>query len=335
VEQLVEEREKNGEFKDLQDFISRMGSQAHNKRFLESMISGGAFDCFGVPRSQMMAVYDQMVEQVANDRKFQSNGQMSLFDSVLKEDAKVNKIQYPNIREYPDQQRLRMEKDVLGIYVSGHPLEQYRAKLKSFNLNSGMLRPTIIEGEDVDDNTVVYDQVTDGMRVTCGGIINSIRKMTTKLGNKDMAVIVVEDFQGTYEAIIFPKAYSEVKNKLAVDNMVTIKGRVSIREGEAPSIAVEDVTLWEDEEKPQSQTQNFQYENNVSDTKLYLKYDLTDSVVNNEIYRVLRNYPGNSQVVAKCTAQNKAFMLPFKVNNSVAMQNELLGILSEDCVKIK
>ncbi|MBR7091144.1 MAG: DNA polymerase III subunit alpha [Clostridia bacterium] len=332
VEQLVEEREKNGEFKDLQDFISRMGSQAHNKRFLESMISGGAFDCFGVPRSQMMAVYDQMVEQVANDRKFQSNGQISLFDNVLKEDAKVNKIQYPNINEYPDQQRLRMEKDVLGIYVSGHPLEQYRSKMQQFNLNSSMLRGTVIESEDGEDNQIVYDQVSDGMKVTCGGIINGIRKMTTKMGNKDMAVISVEDFQGTYEAIIFPKAYADVRDKLVVDNMVTIRGRVNIREGEAPTIAVEGMTSWADEEKPQVQSVQPSME---AETKLYLKYDLTDDELNGKVYRILSSYPGRSQVIAKCTTANKAFILPYKVDNSVAMQNELLGILCEDCVKIK
>ena len=329
VEQLVKEREKNGEFTDLQDFISRMGAPAHNKRFLESMICGGAFDCFGAPRSQMMAVYETMVEQVASDRKSQSNGQISLFDNVLKEDAKVNKIAYPDIPEYQEQQKLRMEKGVLGIYVSGHPLQQYRSKYKSFNLTSSMLQGSVFESEDGDDNTVIYDQVKDGMQVTCGGIINSVKKLSTRATNKDMAVITVEDFEGTFEAIIFPKLYPSLRDKLVVDNLLTIKGKINIREGEAPTVVVDEIELWNNGKKDVENTQASEPQ-----SKLYLKFSLMDEELRDKVYAILAEYQGNIPVVVKCTTQNQAFKLPYTVDGSVALQNELFGLLCDDCVRL-
>ena len=329
VEQLVAEREKNGEFNDLQDFISRMGNHALNKRFLESMILGGAFDCFNVPRSQMMAVYETMVEQVTSDRKAQSNGQISLFDNVLKEDAKVNKVTYPDIPEYQEQQKLRMEKDVLGIYVSGHPLEQYKNKFKKFNLKSTMMEGTSIPNEEGEDSfTVIYDQVSDGMQVTCGGIINNVKKLTTKQGNKDMAFVTLEDFDGTIDAVAFPKVYRNLRDKLVVDNLITIKGKINLREGEKPAVIIDDLELWKDEkdstklheEKPKQ--------------KLYLKFSLLDEDLKLKVFNILASYPGKIDVIVKCDSQNKAFMLPYKVDASVAMQNELFGLLADNCIKL-
>ena len=329
VEDLVREREANGEFKSLQDFISRMGGQAHNKRFLESMIYSGAFDCFGVPRSQMIAVYDTIVERVSSDRKSQTQGQLTLFDNLLKEDKTLNVVQYPNIPEYTDQQRLRFEKDVLGVYVSGHILDQYRDKYKEFNLNSNMLIPMTIESEDGEEQTTVYEGIEDGQAVKCGGILTAVKRMNTKVGNKEMAVVTVEDLYGTFEVLVFPKIYEKFKPYLLVDSMMTFIGKISIREGDRPIVLPEDIQMWQNkddkkvEEKP-AEAKPKRVE------KLYLKFDLTDEVLKQTIFEILSNYAGEHPVVAKCSVQNKAFSLPFKVDGSVALQNELCGYLEPE-----
>lgn len=329
VEDLVREREANGEFKSLQDFISRMGGQAHNKRFLESMIYSGAFDCFGVPRSQMIAVYDTIVERVSSDRKSQTQGQLTLFDNLLKEDKTLNVVQYPNIPEYTDQQRLRFEKDVLGVYVSGHILDQYRDKYKEFNLNSNMLIPMTIESEDGEEQTTVYEGIEDGQAVKCGGILTNVKRMNTKVGNKEMAVVTVEDLYGTFEVLVFPKIYEKFKPYLLVDSMMTFIGKISIREGDRPIVLPEDIQMWQNKDDKKVEEKPTEVEPKRVE-KLYLKFDLTDEVLKQTIFEILSNYAGEHPVVAKCSVQNKAFSLPFKVDGSVALQNELCGYLEPE-----
>ncbi len=331
VEDLVRERETNGEFKSLQDFISRMGGQAHNKRFLESMIYAGAFDCFGVPRSQMIAVYDTIVERVSSDRKSQTQGQLTLFDNILKEDKTLNLVQYPNIPEYADQQRLRFEKEVLGVYVSGHILDQYRDKYKEFNFNSSMLIPMTIESEDGEEQTTIYEGIEDGKAVKCGGIITAVKRTNTKIGNKEMAVVTVEDLYGTFEVLVFPKIYEKFKPHLLVDSMMTFIGKISIREGDRPIVLPDDIQIWknkEDNTPVENQTQTENEHKKIE--KLYLKFDLTDEVLKRTIFEILARYVGEHSVVVKCIAQNKAFCLPFKVDGSVALQNELCGYLEPE-----
>ncbi len=331
VQELVAEREKNGDFTDLQDFITRMNtSQAHNKRFLESMILGGAFDCFNRPRSQMMAVYETMVDQAESDKRYSVNGQLSLFDNILKSDEKVNKITYPNISEYATQQKLKMEKEVLGIYVSGHPLDKYKEKLSHFNIDSTKFEGTTIEGADGEEQTVIYDQLTDGQACTCGGIISSVKKLHSRKTNKDMAIIEIEDFNGSFECMLFPKMYQEYRDRLVADKLVTITGKVSVRDGESPIVTVDKIDFWEDEKvatQPTPVQENHQQ-------KLCLKFDLTNEELKNQVYKLLEFYPGNVVVLAKCTVQNKAFSLPYKVDASIALQNELIGLLDEDSVKL-
>ena len=331
VQELVAEREKNGPFTDLQDFITRMNtSQAHNKKFLESMILGGAFDCFGRPRSQLMAVYGIMVDQAESDKKFQANGQLSLFDSVLKVDEKANLVTYPNITEYATQQKLKMEKEVLGIYVSGHPLDKYKEKLKQFSVDSSKFEGTTIEGDDSDDTTIIYDQLTDGQSCTCGGIISSVKKLHSRKTNKDMAIISIEDFNGSFECMLFPASYQQYRDNLVVDKLVTVLGHISIRDGERPIVVVDKMEFWkESDNEPQPQIIE---ETQIS--KLYLKFDLTDEELKNEVFKVLEFYPGESSVVAKCSKTNKAFSLPYSVKLSVALQNELIGLLDEESVKV-
>ena len=333
VESLVEERNKNGPFTSLQDFITRMGGQAHNKRFLESMIWSGAFDCFGVPRSQMIAVYETIVERVSSDRKSQNQGQITLFDNLLKEDKKLNIVEYPDIPEYTEQQKLKFEKQVLGVYVSGHILDQFRDKMKEFNFNSNMLIPTVVQSEDGEEEMTIYEGLEDGKQVKCGGVLTNVKRMNTKVGNKEMAVVTVEDLYGTFEVLVFPKIYEKFKNILHVDNMMTFIGKISIKEGDRPIILPEDIIVWKTD-VPSQDEQPKNEEPKVCE-KLYLKFDLTEEEVKDAVFEILERYPGTHPVVIKCSKQNKAFTFPTKVDGSTAMQNELYGYLMPENIIFK
>ena len=335
VEQLVEERNKNGAFKDLQDFLFRMGNQAHNKRFLESMILGGAFDCFGVTRSQMMAVYETIVERVGADRKNQKNGQLSLFGTLIKNDeCAINKITYPNIPEYTTQQKLKFEKQVLGVYMSGHPLNQFRAYMSAFNLNSNMLNGHEIESSGEDENaTVIYDDVQDGQVVNFGGIITNVKKMNTKNGNRDMAIVTIEDLYGNIEMMLFPNVYEKTRSHLIEDGLILVKGKISIREGEKPIVLVEDIKPWKLEEIEQKIEQKNE-KNSNQHKKLYLKFSSNDNVLLAKVVEILANYKGEMPVALQCIDKQKLFSLNYKVDGSNALINELCSVLDETNIKI-
>ena len=153
----------------------------------------------------MIAVYETIVERVSSDRKSQNQGQITLFDNLLKEDKKLNIVEYPDIPEYTEQQKLKFEKQVLGVYVSGHILDQFRDKMKEFNFNSNMLIPTVVQSEDGEEEMTIYEGLEDGKQVKCGGVLTNVKRMNTKVGNKEMAVVTVEDLYGTFEVLVFPK----------------------------------------------------------------------------------------------------------------------------------
>ncbi|MEG1500252.1 MAG: OB-fold nucleic acid binding domain-containing protein, partial [Clostridia bacterium] len=255
IEMIVDERDKNGEYKDILDFAKRVPQQALNKRCLESLILSGAFDCFLVYRSKLMQVYDNVVQRVAKDKKNKATGQFSLFDSMIEETGGMDKVEYPSIPEFNSESRLKFEKEVSGIYISGHPLDQFMDKFNSFNLTSDMLLTNESDEDDgnfVDEDErnamagdVAADNLTNNMPVTCGGIVSEIKKLTTKNGNKEMAFVKIEDIYGIIEVMFFPNVYARYKQILTEDLFVTIKGKLSIRDSESPSVLCETMTIWE------------------------------------------------------------------------------------------
>ncbi len=340
IEMIIAEREKNGEYKSFQDFIDRSDQQVLNKKCLESLIFGGAFDCFGHNRSQLCAVYDAMVEKVVRDRKSQASGQFSIFDAfgsgAQNEIKEFDSIKMPNIKEFNKNAKLKFEKDVLGIYLSGHPLDDYLEYYDNFNLTSDMLVAEASEdnGEDEPDdeeqeNVTFSSGITDGMNVTCGGLVSEIKKVYTKNGNKEMCIIKLEDLYGTIELMLFPQIFERYKDKLIEDTMLTAKGRLSIRDGEAPIVTVDNLTFWKDksaeaqeEEKPKA--------NNT----LYIKFDTKNTAVYNKVMLILSMYSGDTPVICKCTTTQQAFKVHKMVNANNLLINELIGILGEDCVKL-
>ncbi|MBO4412641.1 MAG: DNA polymerase III subunit alpha, partial [Clostridia bacterium] len=328
IDAIIEERNKNGEFKDLVDFIKRVDSTAHNKRCLESLILAGAFDCFGKTRSQLMSVYDLAVSREANARKQKATGQFSLFDS-FEENTVEDKLDYPNIKEFNDDAKLKFEKEVVGIYISGHPLDEYADKFKEFNLKSSMLKVEE-EGdeENEEDDTPKYSaDIQPDMKVTCGGILENVRKQITKKGNREMGFAELEDLWGTIELTFFPDAYRRFKELVVDDNLVTIKGRLSLRDGENASVVVEDVTAWKKKA----------VENVVEEKKqrLCLKFNTMDIELYNKVISIIGTYPGENEVYVRCTETGKAFKMNKTTNISNHLENELVGALGEDNVIVQ
>lgn len=332
VDQIVSERKLNGDYKDLNDFVNRLDTTLLNKRCVESMILSGAFDCFGVKRSQMMRVYPQIIEKVVSDRKKQATGQFSLFGDLLKDD-KTNIIAMPNIPEYDDQTKLKLEKEVVGIYISGHPLGNYIGEFKKFNFNGGMLQVEDRDEDDEDNNDVEakYDGLTDNMDVTCGGIITELKKVYSKKDGSEMVILKIEDLYGSFDCMLFGRTYQKLKPLLEIDKIVRIKGKLSINDrGVCVRVEnLEEITM----DKEIKAVEMPKEEKKVIQT-LYLMYDLTDEKLSKEILSLLNHYPGESPVVVKCSKQQKAFKLNIKVNPKGFLINELHAYIEDDFIKV-
>ena len=221
IEAVVREREANGDFRNIFDFLSRMEGREVNKRVVENFIKAGAFDAFDGTRKQLMSVYGIYMDSVQKDRKNNMAGQMSLFD-IADDDAKSGmSIDLPDVGEYPKNEKLALEKEVLGVYVSGHPLEENEAMWRKHITNM-----TTDFTFNEDEKRV---KVTDGDKVTIGGIIESKTVKYTRT-NKIMAFLTIEDLVGTVEVIVWPDDYEKNSAILTEDARVFIEGRVSAEE---------------------------------------------------------------------------------------------------------
>ena len=221
IQAVVREREQNGKYRDLQDFIDRTSGLSLNRRVVENLIKSGAFDCFGVTRKQMMSVYIRMMEEQADAAKNNMAGQMSLFDIVPEESRNQFRISYPDVGEYDKEMKLAFEKEVLGIYVSGHPLEDYAGLWKA---HAGAKASDFY----LDEETGV-SKVQDNQDVTVGGMITEVKIKYTK-NNQVMAFVTLEDLTGSIEIIVFPKTFENYTEVLKEDAKVFIQGRASQEE---------------------------------------------------------------------------------------------------------
>lgn len=221
VRAIVKEREQNGKYRDLQDFLTRTMPYQVNKRVVESLIKAGAFDCFGVTRKQMMTVYIRMMEEQTIAAKNNMAGQLSLFDIAPEEVRRDFQVRYPDVGEYDKQMKLSFEKEVLGIYVSGHPMEDYEGLWKA--------HITATAADFLLDEETGTSKAQDNQDVTIGGMITDVKLKYTK-NNQVMAFVALEDLTGSAEVIVFPKTYEACAEKLQEDAKVFIQGRVSQEE---------------------------------------------------------------------------------------------------------
>ena len=219
IDEIVREREENGLYTSLRDFIYRLTSREINRRSLESFIKSGAMDCLPGTRKQKMLASMELVDQKNREKKLDIAGQLSLFDFMGEEDKKAGEVRFQDVGEYEKEELLAYEKEVLGIYISGHPLEKYKEKWKRHIT----ARTTDF---DVDDETGAAG-VGDGQIVTIGGMITGKTVKTTK-NNQLMAFITVEDMDGSVEVLIFPRDYEANRALLSEDAKVFVRGRVSL-----------------------------------------------------------------------------------------------------------
>lgn len=332
TEQIIAERTQNGEYKDLVDFINRVNKYGINKRGLESLILSGAFDCFGKTRTQLMAVFEILLDRVSHDRKSVSNGQISMFDTLLKNEKTLTSIDYPNIPEYIPTEKLKKEKEIVGVYVSGHPLDKYYNLFEQYTFNTSMLAALNQEEQDdqldIKDDVIEETEIADGSEVTFGAIITDVKKIFTKRDNKEMALVTVEDLFGSVECMIFPNLYSRLKSKLEVDKIVVLSGKISAREGEQAVILLDKIT------EVEVQTNQTIVEEVQKPKVLWLRFDTTNPDIKNQIVQTLGHYHGENEVRIRCTNKNQTFTFTHNVDANSLLIYELSAIISKDNIKL-
>ena len=238
IDAIVAERKEHGEYLSLKNFIER-NIEAVNKRALENFIKAGALDCLDGNRHQKMIVFGQIVDDISRNKKQSMAGQLSLFDIASEEDKKEFEIRMPNVEEYDKETILAYEKEVLGIYLSGHPLERYR------NMMEKMISARTIDFQPTDEDEEDENHVRDNQKVIIGGMIVEKNIKYTKT-NKVMAFLTVEDLLGTVEVMVFPRDYEKWQNMINEDARVFIQGRVSAEEDKASKLILEKVRAFSD-----------------------------------------------------------------------------------------
>jgi len=329
VKSIIEERKVRGPFKNFRDFCDRIDTREVNKRCIESLIKCGAFDSMGVYRSKLIAVFEKMLDGIAQTKKRNMEGQMSLFEmsiagneksmygeSALYEDNDI----YPDIKEYPNKVLLSMEKEMLGLYISGHPLSEFDEEIKRMvTLYSSDLNIYLNQSEEpyLLDN---YKNISDGMSVVVGGIITSKKTKTTK-NNNLMAFITLEDLYGMMEVIVFPTVLEKYAKFIIEENIVLIKGRISIKEEEQPKIICEEVSPLK----------------KMHIRKVYLRLNPNMEEDKKESLLALLKYFNGDTPVCVCNDGDKkgrTLEKEFWVTLNDCVMNELIQRLGEENVKV-
>ncbi len=309
---MIAERKERGPFTTLKDFAERMVGKEMNKRAVENFIKAGALDCFEGNRKQLMQVYGAVMDSVSKERKSSMAGQMSLFDLVSEEDKKDFDIQLPNVTEFEKEELLFMEKDVLGVYISGHPLEEYAEKWQK-NI-------TKVTSDFYVDEETNLPHVTDGEVVMVGGMITERTIKYTK-NNKTMAFLTVEDLVGTVEIIVFPRDYEKYNHLMQPDQKIFVKGRVSVEEEKNGKLICEKIYAFDEAKR-----------------ELWLQFETMESYEQlwKKIHPVLDDSDGSDQVVIYISSVKA--MKRLGQNHTVLADSELIRvlkqILSEENVKV-
>ena len=273
IESIVAERNQRGSFTSLRDFIERMTGKDVNKKAIENFIKAGAFDELPGNRRQKMMVYAQILDAIVQEKKNMMAGQMSLFDFVSEEEKTAYEIHMPDVEEYPKEAKLAFEKEVLGIYISGHPLEEYETCWRK-NISA-------VTTDFMPDEESGQPKVRDGQQVIVGGMITEKTIKYTKT-NKVMAFLTLEDLLGTVEIVVFPRDYEKNVRLMEIDEKVFIKGRVSVEEEKASKIICERIYSFEDVPR-----------------ELWLQFETKESFLSREeeLYEDLKEADGKDSVV--------------------------------------
>ncbi|CEN85748.1 DNA polymerase III subunit alpha [Paraclostridium sordellii] len=317
---IIAEREAGGEFKDFNEFCKRLDSKDSNKRIIESLIKCGAFDEMGDNRASLLLGYEKLLESISMDRKKNLAGQVSLFDGFGMDESMSNDIQnmytLPKVNELEEKERLYLEKEVLGMYVSGHPLSQYKEELKkNTTINNADLN-------DLKDDYVSYLNLNE-KEVVMGGIIVNKTIRTTKR-NDLMAIIELEDLYGVIEVIVFPQVLQKYNTIIQEDKIIYVEGRLSIKEDENAKLIAREI-------------RDMSTESNQHKPNLYLKISsIEDKELVNGLISIVTKYPGDNDVYIY--AENIKQMYKWnhiKVNINENLIDELKHILPKTSIKVK
>ena len=303
IDIILAEREANGKYITLSDFLSRVAGREVNKRAVENLIKAGACDGLDGNRQQMLLVYNTLIDNLNQEKKNSLAGQMSLFDLVSEEEKKAYEVRFPNVEEYTKEIKLGFEKEVLGIYLSGHPLEEYEEKWRK-NISA-------VAADFMLDEETNAVKIKDNQSVVIGGIITEKTIKYTKQ-NKAMAFITIEDLFGTVEVIIFPRDYEKYSRYLNEDEKVFIAGHANVEEDKNGKLICEKIYSFDDTKR-----------------ELWLQFATKESYEEKEkeLYSRLYGSDGNDEIVIYIASPRA--MKRLGQNHNIHINPELVGNLTE------
>ena len=329
VEGIVKARENKGKFESLVDFINKMEPSSLNKRAVECLIKAGAMDGFKVFRSKMLAVHEKLIENISSDKRRNIDGQISLFGAT--EELKNPEVRYPEIKEFDKRNLLAMEKEMTGLYITGHPLDDYAKSLKVQTTNE--ISEVYSASETLDSNETdemipgieIFNKgngLHDNDRVVFGGILSSVNQKITR-NNSIMAFLTLEDLTGSIEVIVFPKTLESVKPLCVTDSLVVVKGRLSIKEDEAPKLICESIEPLE----------------KINSSKLYLRLEDSEKAKQFNLYLkelLSEDQKGDTPIYFYTSKENKKFRAPRDrwISLESNIKEILIQELGEENVKV-
>lgn len=320
IQKLVCERELGGEFSSFSDFVERMTGKDINKRAVEGLIMCGAFDSFGAKRSQLMEVFESVIDSEASSKRGNLSGQMTLFD----EEQSSFEIEFPEIEEFDKKTILKMEKQSIGMYISGNPMEEYSDKIKQLTKHN--IQSVLSSVEKNEDNVYVSADggLRDGQFVRICAVISSRKNKITR-SNSQMAFLKLEDEFGTIEALVFPKILTQYSNVLQEENIVMIDAKVSIREDEEPKLLLEKAVLL-DMINPSKMQKT-----------VYIKLPERTQDILKQYIKSIENFKGDTPVCLYFEKTKERLMAPndMKINATDDAINALKSCFGEENIIIK
>ncbi len=283
IGKVVDNRRQDGPYRSLEDLCRRMNGTELNKRVIENLIKCGACDCFGHKRSQLLMIYEDVMDSVADSRRRNVDGQMGLFDLGGAEEDASDTVALPNIPELSRQEQMVLEKEVTGLYLSGHPMDDYRKQLKGSDV--------VAMGEILqcfEDGTDVFE---DGQNVTVAGIIQQMKMKTTR-NNSLMAYVTLEDDTGSMELLVFANSLDRYGGFLKENAPVVVSGRISVRDEKAPQLMLNQAWPLETYKPTQATAPK-----DPAEQKLYLQLPSEDSPEDRRVRPVLKMFPGKTPVI--------------------------------------
>ena len=319
---IIKEREQNGLYRDLEDFINRISQYDANKRTVENLIKAGACDTLDGNRHQKILIYQQIMDSVNHNKKNSMAGQMTLFDFANDEQKEELKISLPKVDEFPKEVLLAFEKELMGVYVSGHPLDDYIPVLeKNVTAHASEFMADTEESEDgAMDTASQFASIKDGAEVVVGGIIMDSTVKYTKNG-KAMAFITLEDLSGSLEVIVFPNSYEKARSFVVEGNKVFVKGHVQNEDERGAKLICDDIKSFDDCKR-----------------EVWIQFTNKDAYTNGEakLLDSIHEMDGNDSLVIYLTEEKAVKRMGANCSLSASEDNlsTLRGLFGNDNVKV-